>query len=51
MNESTEHISGLSPAINEVTPGWMLSDNMYSLFRNEAKFESRQGNLPKDGVM
>ncbi|KAF4727174.1 hypothetical protein FOZ62_005921, partial [Perkinsus olseni] len=51
VNESTECIAGLSPAINEVTPGWMLSDNMYSLYRNEAKFESRQGNLPKDGVM
>ncbi|KAF4720495.1 hypothetical protein FOZ62_024561 [Perkinsus olseni] len=51
VNESTECVAGLSPAINEVTPGWMLSDNMYSLYRNEAKFESRQGNLPKDGVM
>ncbi|EER03223.1 conserved hypothetical protein [Perkinsus marinus ATCC 50983] len=51
VNESSEYINGLSPAINEITPGWMLSDNMYSLFRNEAKFESRQRNLSKDGVM
>ena len=28
--------------LNEIIPGWMLSDNMFSLFRNEEKFQNRQ---------
>jgi hypothetical protein len=32
---------GVSPAYNEIVPGWMLSDNFYALARNEAKFRGR----------
>jgi len=30
-----------SPAYNEIRPGWLLSDNLYALFRNEDKYRSR----------
>ncbi|GBG30675.1 Hypothetical Protein FCC1311_068952 [Hondaea fermentalgiana] len=32
---------GLSPAINQVFPGWALSQNMYAIMRNEFKYEDR----------
>jgi hypothetical protein len=32
---------GISPAYNEIVPGWMLSDNYYALARAEAKFKAR----------
>ena len=31
----------LPPAYNEIIPGWVLSDNSYAVFRNEAKYLSR----------
>jgi len=34
-------LPGISPAINELCPGWMLSDNAYAVYRNEAKFSER----------
>lgn len=33
---------GLSPALNEISPGWMWSDNAYSLVRRAYKFESAE---------
>jgi hypothetical protein len=36
-----EAIPGLSPAFNELMPGWILSDNIWQLLRNEAKFLKR----------
>ena len=37
----TEIISGLSPAINEILPAWILYESVYTYFRNENKFISR----------
>ncbi len=31
----------LSPAFNEIFPGWVLSDNVYMLLRNEEKWRTR----------
>lgn len=31
----------LPPAINEIFPGWVVSDNLYSLLRNERKYGRR----------
>jgi hypothetical protein len=31
----------LPPALNEVFPGWVISDNLYSLVRNERKYAGR----------
>jgi len=33
--------SAMSPAINEIIPAWVLSDNVYAVFRNEAKYRKR----------
>ncbi len=32
---------GISPAFNEITPGWVLSDNLFMLKRNEGKYKLR----------
>jgi hypothetical protein len=32
---------GAPPAYNEILPGWVLSDNMYMLKRNEGKYKKR----------
>jgi hypothetical protein len=34
-------IAGLSPAINELSPGWVLSDNIYLAIRSERKNRER----------
>ena len=31
----------ISPALNEIMPGWILSDNLYMVLRGEAKFLKR----------
>lgn len=37
-----QHVpEGLSPAINQIFPGWVLSQNMYSVMRNEFKYKDR----------
>lgn len=41
INTPGESITGLSPAINEISPGWVLSDSVYTLWRNQHKFEKR----------
>ncbi|MBN1475731.1 DUF4954 family protein [Candidatus Sumerlaeota bacterium] len=32
---------GISPAYNEIMPGWVLSDNIFSVKRNEGKYAKR----------
>ena len=32
---------GMSPAFNEITPAWLLTDNMFTLRRNEGKYKDR----------
>ncbi len=32
---------GISPAYNQITPAWILTDNVYALRRNEAKYRAR----------
>jgi len=32
---------GLSPAYNEIVPAWVLSDNLFTIRRNEGKYKAR----------
>eukprot|EP00124_Ichthyophonus_hoferi_P000096 Ihof_evm16s3 gene=Ihof_evmTU16s3 len=41
VNSPAESIVGLSPAYNQIFPGWVLSDNIYTLRRNENKYIKR----------
>ena len=41
VNQRAEMIEGISPAYNEILPGWVLSDNIYLVRRNERKFATR----------
>ena len=41
INTPSEHIHTVPPAYNEIFPGWVLSENMYAIKRNEAKFKAR----------
>lgn len=41
INARAESIEGVSPAFNEIIPGWVLGDNIYSVLRNERKFAIR----------
>jgi hypothetical protein len=31
----------VSPALNEIIPGWVLKENIYAVLRNERKFQER----------
>lgn len=42
VNTAGERIAGVSPLFNEITPAWVLSDNMYQIYRNRAKYRDRQ---------
>ena len=42
INTVGELIPGASPALNVISPGWVLSDNAYTVVRNENKFVARQ---------
>jgi hypothetical protein len=37
----TTYFEGIYPAYNEIVPGWVLSDNIYSVRRNEEKYKKR----------
>jgi len=37
----SEMIDGISPAFNELLPGWVLSDNIFAIRRNERKYAVR----------
>ena len=39
--EPFSHHKEVAPAYNELIPGWVLSDNSYSVFRNEDKYLNR----------
>jgi NDP-sugar pyrophosphorylase family protein len=41
INSPGEIIQNISPAMNEILPGWILSDNLYMILRNETKFLKR----------
>ena len=41
INARAESIEGVSPAYNEILPGWVLSDNIYAVRRNERKYAIR----------
>jgi hypothetical protein len=41
INAPGATIPGLTPAYNEVFPGWVLSDNIYMVMRNEGKYKKR----------
>jgi hypothetical protein len=41
INQRAESFEGISPAYNEILPGWVLSDNIYTVRRNERKFATR----------
>ncbi|MBN1899572.1 MAG: DUF4954 family protein [Spirochaetes bacterium] len=41
INTPTQIIDGLSPAYNEIMPGWVLNNNIYTIKRNEGKYKKR----------
>lgn len=41
INKPSQNFPGLSPAYNEIFPGWVLSDNIYMVRRNEGKYAKR----------
>ena len=41
INSPAERIEGVSPAYNEIMPGWVLSDNIFTIRRNEGKYKKR----------
>ncbi|MCW8131331.1 MAG: DUF4954 family protein [Planctomycetota bacterium] len=41
INTQALPVKGLSTAINEIFPGWVLGENIYMLRRNEAKYARR----------
>lgn len=41
INARSESVVGMSPALNELMPAWMLGENLYALIRNEVKFMRR----------
>jgi hypothetical protein len=41
VNSPAVQIRDISPAYNEILPAWVLSDNLYAVRRNEAKFQAR----------
>ncbi len=41
INSPSTLFEGISPAFNELMPGWVLINNMYMLIRNEGKYRDR----------
>jgi hypothetical protein len=41
INSSAAIIPGISPAYNEIMPAWVLSDNIFTVKRNEGKYQKR----------
>ena len=41
INKPGRSLAGVSPAFNEIFPGWVLSDNIYTVKRNEGKYKKR----------
>src|SRR5207245_7948674 len=41
INIARASYPGISRAYNEITPAWLLTDNLYTLKRNESKHQAR----------
>ena len=41
INSPADRFEGISPAYNEIMPGWVLSDNIFTIRRNEGKYRKR----------
>jgi len=41
INSPWSSYAGISPAYNEIIPAWLLTDNMFTLKRNEGKYKAR----------
>jgi NDP-sugar pyrophosphorylase family protein len=41
INKPSRQFPDFPPAYNEIFPGWVLSDNIYTIKRNEDKFKTR----------
>lgn len=41
INKPFRAIEGMPPAYNEIFPAWVLSDNLYTVLRNEGKYKKR----------
>jgi len=41
VNSAAANLNGVSPAYNEIMPGWVLSDNIFTIKRNEGKYKKR----------
>ena len=41
INKPSMVFGGVSPHLNEIYPGWVLSGNIYAVIRNEKKFKTR----------
>jgi hypothetical protein len=41
INSPARRYDGVSPAYNELIPAWVLSDNLYTVERNQGKFKKR----------
>ncbi len=41
INKPSRAIEGVPPAYNEIFPAWVLSENLYSVLRNEGKYKKR----------
>jgi hypothetical protein len=41
INKSSQFHENITPVYNEIFPGWVLSENLYMIKRNEIKFKER----------
>jgi len=41
INSPARNYDGISPAYNEIMPAWVLSDNIFTIRRNEGKYKAR----------
>lgn len=41
INKPADRFDGISPAYNEITPAWVLSDQIYTVLRDERKYRER----------
>lgn len=41
INSPADSYPGISPAYNEIMPAWVLSDNIFTIRRNEGKYKAR----------
>ncbi len=48
ITQPSESRNGLSPLYNEIIPGWILSNNLYSVVRNESKYRKRKKSRRND---